>query len=134
IAFWQQREWGVLKTEELYTVAYPAATLAALRNRKDLAELSVQVLQDRMDGLATADGLFLRYLPRHPNAERFYNWGRSYAWYMLGLTRSVIALRQCTFEVVGLDVLEREISRIAQVVTPYQREDGLWNSFIDEPE
>lgn len=133
LAFWE-RDWKTLKTEELYTVAYPAAVLAARRNRPDLAALSVRVLRGRIEGLADADGLWLRLLPRLPEAERFYNWGRSYAWYMLGLIRSVIALRQCPFGVEGLERLEREVTRISQVAAPYQRDDGLWNCFIDEPD
>lgn len=119
--------------EGCYTMAYPMTVIASQRGDRELAGRAVEVLRERVRILAEPQGLWQCYRPGS-NADRYYNWARAYAWYMLGLTRSLLQLRSMSDPVDGLDELETEIQRIADHVMALQHTDGLWFCFVHEPE
>ncbi|MDF2726279.1 MAG: glucuronyl hydrolase [Paenibacillus sp.] len=124
IEYWYRNKHG-LSTEGCYTLAYPIAVVAKLRNRTDLAELSVRVLLERIEKLSFEHGIWQQ-------RKGFRNWARGYAWYMLGMTHSLILLRDMGCDDPQLDTIEREIKRIAELTLSLQRDDGLWLCYIDD--
>lgn len=121
-----------LTAESCYTMAYPMAVLARLRNNADLARLAVRILCERISQLAEDKGLWQSYRP-HSQAPRYYNWARGYAWYMLGMTRSLVQLRRANFYFPNVPIVEREIRRISALAMSYQRQDHLWSCYVDDP-
>jgi hypothetical protein len=129
--FDEQKMGGSLTAEGSYTIAYPLAVIAKVRGRRDLADLAVRHLLLRRTFLATEQGVRLRFGSKV--SEQFHNWARGYAWYMLGLTRAVIALRSGDSSVMpSTKLLEEEILRVSRVAISYQRADGLWSCFVDD--
>lgn len=123
-----------ITAEGAYTVAYPLAVLARLRGRDDLAELAISNLIHRMKLLQHEQGLC--WINRQSNGEwePYVNWGRAYAWYMLGLIRSIVELRGMERHADRVAELEQECLRIAQIALAHQRSDGLWSCMLNEPE
>jgi unsaturated rhamnogalacturonyl hydrolase len=114
---------GTVTAEGSYTIAYPLAVIARQRGRDDLARWSLRQLVVRRDHLVVDDNLHLRH---HTDDSRtFRNWARAYSWYMLGLAR--------VLPLVPDAALEDEFRRIAGIAMRYQRDDGLWSVFLDEP-
>ncbi|MDF2921239.1 MAG: hypothetical protein K0R57_153 [Paenibacillaceae bacterium] len=146
LAFWDEhvnaegsiQDGDTLSAEGSYTVAYPLAVLARQRNDPRLAALAGKQLLIRRDKLIVGHDLYLRFHSRDGGAHTFRNWARAYAWYMLGLVRSLIELEGMAEGTAGaeageLAALREEMSRIAAVAIGWQREDGLWPCFLDEP-
>ncbi|TNJ62421.1 glucuronyl hydrolase [Paenibacillus hemerocallicola] len=121
-----------ITAEGCYTMAYPMTVIARLRSDPELARQATRILIERMEQLAEADGLWQCYRPGS-NADRYYNWARAYAWYMLGITRSLLNLRTFADELEGLDALEEEVRRVAIHALGLQHSDGLWFCFVHEP-
>jgi rhamnogalacturonyl hydrolase YesR len=115
----------ILTAEGSYTVAYPLAVLARILNEPALAELAVAQLRIRCNTLFTRAGIDLRY--QRGGARTFRNWCRAVAWYTLGLTRTLTALPQPPADLVDA------LAQAAAWIVPYQRADGLWSAFVDEP-
>lgn len=136
VAFWRTRvnangsiqDGGTLSAEGSYTIAYPLAVIAQLKNDHELLDLALRQLMLRRDYLVHENGLYLRY---HQDGSRtFRNWTRGCAWYMLGLARTLIRLdsNPVTAE------LRAEFQRVAAWIKSYARPDGLWSCFVDEQE
>lgn len=121
-----------ITAEGCYTMAYPMTVIARLRNDPELAGQAMRILFERIEELAVADGLWQCYRPGS-SADRYYNWARAYAWYMLGLTRSLLNLRTFAEKLEGLDALAEEVRRIALHAMRLQHGDGLWFCFVHEP-
>lgn len=114
--------------EASYTTAYPLALLARLRREPALADLAVQVLLVRRDNLPLGADLYLRAR----GATRTYrNWARGYAWYLLGLARTLgeLGAHPRRGELVA------EFRRVAVIAERHQQaDDGLWACYLGEPE
>ncbi|NHN30651.1 glycoside hydrolase family 88 protein [Paenibacillus agricola] len=131
---------STLSAEGSYTIAYPLAQFAAAWDRKDLAEEAVRQLTVRQKLLVIDDDVYLRW---HTNGNRsFRNWARAYAWYMLGLSRSIAVFTDkgatsAIQEVAGsaaFRTLLEEWVRVAGAARRSQQADGCWAVFVGEPE
>lgn len=130
LTYWASSKHAIT-AEGCYTMAYPLTALARTRKRTDLAHWAIQLLLERKDQLAEGNGLWQCYRPGS-NAARYHNWARAYAWYMLGLTRSLIHLRELHMEPALLLTLEEEIKRVAGLLLSCQASNGLWACYVDD--
>lgn len=118
---------NVITAEGSYTVAYPLSVIASLRRDEELAEIAVRQILIRKNRLTLKDNLFLRYYYLE-NKRTFKNWGRAYAWYMLGLIKSFEQIAHIYWD----ERLNEEFKRISEIVVNYQDRNGLWHCFIDD--
>lgn len=126
---------AILSAEGSYTIAYPLAVMARLYARRDLASLAIDQLEARMRHLVVEEALYLRY---HEDGSRsFRQWSRAYAWYILGLARTLHELSALPWlfsvEQKRVNSLRLELARLAELVMEYQSPEGLWYSFLDDP-
>lgn len=134
VQFWMSRrdDAGCVKdgsttsAEGSYTIGYPMMVIGTLRNDESLINLALTQIRLRRERLIHDDDCWLR---RHKGDHRsFKNWARGVAWYSLGLVRTLAELK------TGQDVsdLQAEVERLAEWVSGYQQESGLWNCFLHE--
>jgi unsaturated rhamnogalacturonyl hydrolase len=122
-----------ITAEGVYTVAYPLAVIATQLARKDLAELAIRQALLRRDWLAKDIHVYLRYHQRR-GTHTFRSWSRAFAWYMLGMTRTWIELKGSDYAgLPGVDEMEKELLRVAEVALAWRQQEGLWSCFLDEP-
>jgi unsaturated rhamnogalacturonyl hydrolase len=122
-----------LTAEGVYTVAYPLAVIASRLGRGDLAELAIRQALLRRDWLTRDKHVYLRY-HQHAGTHTFRSWSRAFAWYMLGMTRTWIELKGSGYAALpGVDELEHELLRVAEVALAWRQQEGLWSCFLDEP-
>jgi rhamnogalacturonyl hydrolase YesR len=143
VAFWDSSgssaggpviDGDTVTAEGSYTVAYPLATVAALLNRQELAEQAIRQVLLRRDWLAEGNHIHLRY-HQQTGTHTFRSWARAYAWYMLGMTRTWIELKESRYaDLPGVNEIEDELLRVAQAALSWRQPDGLWSCFLDEPE
>ncbi|MDF2962635.1 MAG: hypothetical protein K0S39_4370 [Paenibacillus sp.] len=145
LSFWDSRgtdtaagglviDGDMVSAEGSYTVAYPLAAIATRLNRQELAEQAVRQILLRRDCLADGNHIFLRY-HQQSQTHTFRSWARAYAWYMLGMTRTWIELKQSGYAgLPGMRDIEAEIRRAAQAALSWRQPEGLWACFLDEPE
>ena len=117
-----------LTAEGSYIVAYPLAVVAGVRRREDLARLAVEHLLARRERLFVDGALYQQR--RLDGRYAFRNWARGCAWYILGLTRSLIELGDFPERAL----LEDALREVVQWILQFQRADGLWSCYVDEPE
>jgi len=114
-----------ITAEGSYTVAYPMAVVGHARGNHELIELALQQLRIRRDRLCIGGDLYLRNLD---GALSFRNWTRGICWSLLGLASTLKAL--------GPDIDDDDLRDFAQEragwIMAHQREDGLWDNFLDE--
>lgn len=123
---------GMLSAEGSYTVAYPMAVLARVRQDAELAEMAILQLEVRRQLLTNSeDDLYLR-CDTNGNLT-FRHWARAHAWYLLGLIRTLMELREAGYSSVSADRCASEFVRAANVALSYQSTNGLWSVFLDEP-
>jgi rhamnogalacturonyl hydrolase YesR len=121
----------MVSAEGSYTVAYPLASVAASRRDESslrLAESALAELRRRRDALAHGEDLSLR---RYDDGRlTFTNWARAYAWYLLGLVRTLSTLEHIS----GLEKadLEAEYERVAAIAIRRRLPNGLWSCFVDD--
>jgi lysophospholipase L1-like esterase len=135
LTFWREHttadqaisDGDLLSAEGSYTVAYPLAVLASGRYDAGLAALAATQVRLRRDALHTADGLWLRRSADGVHTFRW--WARGVAWYLLGLIRSLEHLR----DLCDIADLQAEVQVVAEQVLAWQRADGLWGCFLDDP-
>ena len=85
------KDGDTLSAEGSYTIAYPLSVIAARRKDRELAQLAFKQLELRRACLWEGGALYLR---RQDNGTRtFRNWGRAYAWHLLGLIRTLEQLK-----------------------------------------
>lgn len=143
LAYWTAKSDGgagaitdgqTVTAEGMYTVAYPLAVIASREKRGDLAEQAVRQMLLRRDTLAVGPHVYLRYAQR--TGERtFRSWARAFAWYMLGMTRTWIELKQSDHAgLPEMAAIEEELLRIADVALGWRQSSGLWSCFLDEPQ
>jgi hypothetical protein len=135
LGFWRERRAqngaimdGTTATAEGgYTVAYPLAVLAHIRKSDELAKMALHELRIRRERLPHLDALYLRH-DAGKDTRTFRNWCRGVAWYLLGITRTLIELgdRADTTD------LREELHRAAKWTVGHQLSDGLWRCYLDE--
>ncbi|GGV55416.1 hypothetical protein GCM10010245_87810 [Streptomyces spectabilis] len=135
VSFWRDHsdEEGCIKdvpttAEGGYTVAYPMAVMATLLDDDYLRRSALRQLELRCDRLCVNDDLYLRLLPDGRRSYR--NWARAYAWYLLGLVRTLTALGTGA----GTAGLWDEARRVAVLAVSRQGATGLWDCFLGEPD
>lgn len=145
IDFWQKHrqedgtllDGTMLSAEGSYTIAYPMAVIAKRLARKDLAELAIRQLEVRQERLVVGNDLYLRYY--QDGSFTFRHWSRAYAWYLLGLARTIKELDGARelLDVQSLnriDSLKQEWVRISRIALNYQLPSGMWAVFLDDPD
>ncbi|MFE9370604.1 glycoside hydrolase family 88 protein [Streptomyces sp. NPDC006711] len=113
--------------EGSYTVAYPMAAIAGTAD-PSLRELALRQLRLRRARLCTGDDIHLRLLPDGTHLYR--NWARAYAWYLLGLVRTLTELG----EEADTGGLWDEARRVAALALARRNAAGIWDSYLAEPE
>lgn len=122
----------LVSAEGSYTVAYPLAVIANRFQRLDLARQAVAQILLRRDHLARQKHVYLRYTI-NSKEHTFRSWARAFAWYCLGLVKTSSELKSSSFaHLPGIDAMEAEIVRIAEVVKQWRSPSGLWTVFLDE--
>ncbi len=134
MGFWlrHQQASGIIQDGELtsaegsYTVAYPMMVIGMQRKDEELIDLAIKQIRLRKSLLIHEDDCYLRYWV---NGKRsFRNWARGVAWYSLGLVRTLEELNEAR----EVSDLREELERLAEWVSAYQHEDGLWSCFLHE--
>lgn len=125
------KDGDTLSAEGSYTIAYPLSVIAAHRKDRELAQLAFKQLELRR-ALLWEDGAF--YLRRQDNGTRsFRNWGRAYAWHLLGLIRTLEQLKDKELlSSQQLQLLEDEYRETLKHAYAFRSVRGLWSCFIDE--
>ncbi len=115
-----------LSAEGSYTIGYPLAVIADVRDERPLAELALRQLRVRNQRLWHDGAIWLRHMD--DGRRTFRGWARGAAWHVLGVARSIEPLRR------HLDTaeLEAELRRAADWLLPLQRADGLWACFVED--
>lgn len=125
-------ETRTITTEGAYTVAYPMAVIAHIRQNEALADLSLRQLLSRRDHLTDANAIYLRR-NMDTRATSFRNWNRGSAWYMLGWIKTLVSLQQVLPD-TALEEASQEFRRVAELAAKYQDYSGLWHCFWDRQE
>jgi len=137
VAYWRHEagadgavlDGAMLSAEGSYTIGWPMARLATLRNDAALATAALRQLEIRREQLWHEDNFWLRWYPANHD-RTFRNWARGLAWHFLGSVRTAQ-------ELAGdprLDAVIADLRRLTELVLRHQRADGLWNCFIDDPQ
>lgn len=140
LQFWNQRRNGrdviadgqTVSAEGNLTVAYPISVLARLRQDRRLARLAAAQLLGRQRRLRVGDDLYLRH-DAADDSRSYRNWARGVAWYLLGLTRTIIELDDWT-HAGSMEPFKDECRVVGEWAIRRQREDGLWDCFLHRPE
>ena len=119
---------GSVTAEGSYTVAYPIAVVGQATGDKALTKAAIRQLEARAEALHVGEDVYLRL---HADGSRsFRNWGRAWAWYLLGGIR--------TIETIGVAAIPEEIlgdfRDAAASALSRQDSDGLWHCYCGEPE
>ena len=121
---------GSITTEGCYTVAYPLAAIAVVRNDSNLAKKALTQIRFRTHYLTNENSIFQR--SRLNGEQSFENWGRGVTWYLLGIAKTLEILRHGNFDRFDeLPEIEREFQRAIEQVAKLQNNSGLWYSFLD---
>ncbi len=121
-----------LTTEGCYTVAYPLAAIARVRQDPKLAQIALDQLRHRIRYLADASAIYQRSTLADEKAYR--NWGRGVAWYLLGTIKTLMVLRDRPFDLSGWDEVQQSWVDAVRMVHGWQSDDHLWYGFLDRPE
>jgi len=121
---------GSITTEGCYTVAYPLAAIAVVRNDSHLARKALTQIRFRTHYLTNEKSIFQR--SSQDGEQSFENWGRGVTWYLLGIAKTLEILRHGNFDRFDeLPEIEREFQRAIEQVAKLQNKSGLWYSFLD---
>ncbi|WP_276169062.1 glycoside hydrolase family 88 protein [Zobellia alginiliquefaciens] len=113
-----------LTAEGCYTVAYPMAVIGKLWKRKDLMQNALEQLRHRFV-LLNNGSFYLRY---NQGEKTYKNWARGAAWFLLGSVRTISELEG---EIEDQVIIEKFREGV-DIVVAMQRENGLWNCFMDQ--
>lgn len=134
LSFWRSHmnEDGVIRdeyclsSEANYTLAYPLAVIGCVRDEKALSSLALTQLRARRDGLFTDKNLLCQRKER--GEDVLPGWSRAYAWYLLGLVKTLSYIPS------DMDTrdLEDEFRRLASFLVAHLRDDGIWPCIIGD--
>jgi unsaturated rhamnogalacturonyl hydrolase len=125
---------AMVSAEGSYTVAYPLAVIARQLQSRNLAQLALVQLLERKRRLSDVENSTV-YLRRYLDQRRtFPNWGRAWAWYLLGLVRTLGELQATDLGLQADDLAELrgECERAVQQISTWQLPNGLWRCFVDD--
>ncbi len=117
-------------SEGAYTVGYPLAVIAHLRNDDALEQLALTQLSVRQSRLFDGKMFWRTSEPEDGIIGKGNRaWARGLAWQMLGYARTLRELKHRS------DLAEHiaAFQQLAAWIMPYQRADGLWSVFVDQP-
>jgi rhamnogalacturonyl hydrolase YesR len=114
--------------EGCYTVAYTLLQIAASRGRSDLVNLAFNELSHRREKLFFEGCIYLRH---HGTHRTYRNWTRGVGWYLLGNVKC-LGLIGVDSEPRWRELADHIAERVAWAMR-FQRADGLWDNFFDEP-
>ena len=114
-------------SEGAYTVAYPLAEIARARGSKELMLLALEQIRLRQSALFDGQQFWRTLTSDGRRGNR--NWARGIAWQMIGMTRT-LALA-CNYP--ESSDLVQAFPVFANWIARFQRPDGLWSVFVDEP-
>lgn len=118
-------------SEGAYTVGYPLAVIAKIRKDDVLEKLALAQLTVRQTRLFDGQTFWRTSEPKDGGLHKGNrNWARGIAWQMLGFART---LRELNHRTDLADPIA-SFQQLAKWVMPYQRADGLWSVFVDQPE
>ena len=120
-------------TEGCYTVAYPLAAIAQVRQDPQLAQVALdqlryrtQYLTGRSSDLPTIYADWSESLPA--------TGGGGVAWYLLGTVKTLALLKESFGEeLVGTNETQQAFVAATQMVASHRNEQALWYSYLDEP-
>jgi len=118
-------------SEGAYTVGYPLAIIARLRKDDALEQLALTQLRVRQARLFDGKMFWRTSEPREGVVQKGNRaWARGIAWQMLGFARTLRELKHRS----DLAEFTASFQQLAAWVLPYQRADGLWSVFVDQPQ
>lgn len=120
-------DWISTTSEGSYTLAYPMALIARQRDDDALERMALTQLRLRQQRLFDGTSFWRMSKPGNNRANR--NWARGIAWHLLGGVRTLGVLRGRP----GADALVPGLAALATWIQGFQRSDGLWSVFVDEP-
>ncbi len=114
-------------SEGAYTVGYPLAVIGKARRDETLQQLALTQLRVRQTRLF--DGKTFWRTSEADGGKGNRNWARGIAWQLLGAARTLRELkhRPDTAELI------QQFAQLAAWAQSFQRPDGLWSVFVDEP-
>lgn len=118
-------------TEGCYTVAYPLAAIAQVRQDPELAQVALDQLRYRTRYLADESAIYQRATLAGEQAYR--NWGRGVAWYLLGTIKTLALLKESFGELDGTHEVQQAWVAAAQIVESHRNAQGLWYGYLDKP-
>ncbi len=120
-------------TEGCYTLAYPLAQIAIVRNDRKLASIALDQLVHRIHYLSTNEAIFQRN--DLGKGTGFKNWGRGTTWYLLGMVKTIHLIGNSAFaDLPQQELVKTEFVRAMKWVCQFQDENGMWCSFVDKPD
>ena len=138
LQFWRERrtaEDAVIdgahtSSEGAYTVAYPMAVVAQIRDDEALQTLALRQLQVRWERLFDEQTQTFWRTLNGDGSRGNRNWARGVAWQLLGMART---LRVLPGHPDAPPLIEK-FAELANWAHRFQRADGLWSVFVDEAE
>jgi unsaturated rhamnogalacturonyl hydrolase len=120
-------------TEGCYTLAYPIAQIAIVRNDRKMAGIALDQLVHRIHYSSTNDAVFQR---NDLGSETgFRNWSRGITWYVLGMVKTIHLLEKSAFaDLPQIEIVKSEFIRVMNWSSQFQDTKGMWCSFIDRSE
>ncbi|MBU2904094.1 glycoside hydrolase family 88 protein [Arenibacter algicola] len=124
-----------LSTEGCYTLAYPLVQLGKILNKPELFELAIIELEKRINYLADETGVYnIGSITKGKTIER-RNWGRGYAWFLLGIVKSAEILQsQSLFKNHSkVNKMKETFRHYSELALSFQRPDYSWGAYLDQP-
>ncbi len=118
---------GDVTTEGCYTLAYPLASIAAIRKDKELAEVAMDQLLHRINNLTVEGAIYQRKYD--DGISSFRNWSRGAAWYFLGIIKTMALLEENFKEDFDLEPLKVAFQQHSAWALGLQSEEGLWTGY-----
>jgi hypothetical protein len=118
-------------TEGCYTVAYPLAAIAQVRQDSKLAQVALDQLRYRTQHLTGEAVIYQRGTLHGEKAYR--NWGRGVAWYLLGTIKTLAILRESFGVLDGVVEAQQAWVEAVQLVKSHRNAQGLWYGYLDKP-
>ena len=118
-------------SEGCYTVGYPLAVIGKIRQDESLQQLALAQLRVRQARLFDGTMFWRTSEPKDGTLHKGNRaWARGIAWQLLGFARTLRELKHRS----DLGELIASFQQLAAWVMPFQKADGLWSVFVDQPD
>ena len=118
-------------SEGCYTVGYPLAVIGKIRQDESLQQLALAQLRVRQARLFDGTMFWRTSEPKDGTLHKGNRaWARGIAWQLLGFARTLRELKHRS----DLGELITSFQQLAAWVMPFQKADGLWSVFVDQPD